>query len=358
MSTSTTWDHAIRRSFSNSAIAGPLFTLIIVFSLCLLFVPNFATLRTTSGIMSAIAISGFVTIGVTILMICGEFDLSVGPMLAMGGYIFGALSTGADMRITYIATSLGLPIGIENGNVPLAILLALLIPTIMGLINGLLRVSTNIPSFIVTLGTRQIYRGLVWIASGGVLLQIVNKPAIYEMFNGRFDLLNDLLEPFGRANFRTSLVWLIILIIIFELILMRTRFGNHLFAVGGNAGASLAQGIRANRVRVMAFAISGFMSGLAGIISFSQFASVRVAEQAGLELTAIAASVVGGALLTGGSGSVFGALIGVLLLNVLRSGVILLKIPFIPADNFLAVVGVAIIGAVILNDYLRRRSTS
>ena len=81
-----------------------------------------------------------------------------------------------------------------------------------------------------------------------------------------------------------------------------------------------------------------------------------MAEQAGIELTAIAASVVGGALLVGGSGSVWGALIGILLLNILRSGVILLKIPFIPADNFPAVVGAAIVGAVILNNYVRRRS--
>jgi ribose/xylose/arabinose/galactoside ABC-type transport system permease subunit len=108
----------------------------------------------------------------------------------------------------------------------------------------------------------------------------------------------------------------------------------------------------------MAYIINGFLAGMAGIISFSQFRSVRVAEQAGIELTAIAASVVGGALLTGGYGSVWGAIIGILILNMLRSGVILLKIPFIPADNFLAVVGVTIIAAVVFNNYLRSRSTS
>ncbi|MBV7330726.1 ABC transporter permease [Chloroflexi bacterium TSY] len=347
MSSGTTWQSALQRTFSEKAFAGPLLTLVAIFVLSLLLVPNFATLRTTSGIVSAIAISGFVTIGVTLLMIGGEFDLSVGPMLAMGGYIFGAISTGADMRITYIAEAIGLPVGVENGSVFLGILFALLVPMLMGLLNGLLRISTEIPSFIVTLGTHQIYRGLVWIAAGGTLLQVVNKPLAFEIFNGRFDWLNDLLEPIGRANFRTSIVWLVVAVVIFELILIRTRFGNHLFAVGGNTGAAMAQGIRAARVRVMAFMISGLMAGLAGIVSFSQFASVRVAEQAGIELTAIAASVVGGALLTGGSGSVWGALIGILLLNVLRSAVILLKIPFIPADNFLAVVGVAIIGAVI-----------
>jgi simple sugar transport system permease protein len=108
----------------------------------------------------------------------------------------------------------------------------------------------------------------------------------------------------------------------------------------------------------MAFVISGLMAGAGGIISFSQFKSVRVAEQAGIELTAIAASVIGGTLLTGGYGSIWGALIGILVINVLRSGVILLKIPFIPADNFPAVVGVTIVAAVIFNNYLRKKSTS
>ena len=104
--------------------------------------------------------------------------------------------------------------------------------------------------------------------------------------------------------------------------------------------------------------ISGMLAGLAGIIQFSQFKSVRVAEQAGIELTAIAGAVVGGALLNGGYGSVWGALTGVLIISVLRSGVILLKIPFVPADNFPAVVGATIIASVIFNNYLRTRSTS
>jgi simple sugar transport system permease protein len=154
------------------------------------------------------------------------------------------------------------------------------------------------------------------------------------------------------------MLWLLGVAILFQLILVRTRFGNHIFAVGGGEGAAIAQGVRVNRTRVMAYIINGFLAGMAGIISFSQFRSVRVAEQAGIELTAIAASVVGGALLTGGYGSVWGAIIGILILNMLRSGVILLKIPFIPADNFPAVVGVTIIAAVVFNNYLRSRSTS
>ncbi len=346
---------AILRYFANSPIAGPLLTFVLVFIIFLIFVPNFASWRTISGIVTAISISGFVTIGITILMIAGEFDLSVAPMIAMSGYLFGTISLGADSVIVNTLLKIGLPV--EGGNLGLAIFAALLVPSIMGSINGLLLVFTNIPSFIVTLGTRQIYRGVVWIVAGGVLFQTIQRLPIHEVFNGRFDILNNL--PFMEsANFRTAMFWLVGVTILFQFILVRTRFGNHIFAVGGGEGAAMSQGVQVKRTKVMAFILSGFLAGMAGIISFSQFRSVRVAEQAGIELTAIAASVVGGALQTGGYGSVWGAIIGILIINMLRSGVLLLKIPFISADNFPAVVGVTIIAAVIVNNYLRNRSTS
>jgi simple sugar transport system permease protein len=344
-----------RRVFADSPIAGSLLTLLVTFTLFVIFVPNFATWRTISGIISAVSISGFVTIGITLLMIGGEFDLSVSPMVAMSGYLFGAISVGADSVITERLASLGLPV--VEGNIVIAVLLALAAPALMGLVNGLILVSTGVPSFIVTLGTRQIYRGLVWIVAGGALLQTLARPAIYQVLNGRFDLINNL-SFFEGANFRTTTLWLLVVTIIVQLILVRTRFGNQVFAVGGQPDAARSQGVRTKRVRVMMYVIVGVTAGMAGIISFSQFHSVRVAEQAGIELTAIAAAVVGGTLLKGGWGSIWGALIGIVMINMLRSGVILLDLPFIGADNFPAVVGVTIIGAAILNDYLRNRSTS
>ena len=344
-----------RRVFADSPLAGPLLTLLVTFTLFVIFIPNFGTWRTFSGILSAVSISGFVTIGITLLMIGGEFDLSVSPMVAMAGYLFGAVSVGADSVIIERLASLGLPVA--EGNIVIAVLLALTAPALMGLVNGLILVSTGIPSFIVTLGTRQIYRGLVWIVAGGVLLQTLERPAIYQVLNGRFDFINNL-SFFEGANFRTTTVWLLVVMVVVQLILVRTRFGNQVFAVGGQPDAARTQGVRTKRVKVMMYVVVGVLSGIAGIISFSQFHSVRVAEAAGVELTAIAAAVVGGALLKGGWGSIWGALVGIVMINMLRSGVILLDISFIPADNFPAVVGVTIIGAAILNDYLRNRSTS
>ncbi len=347
----------ISQLFDTSPVAGPLATFVVVLFLCLFFVPNFSSWRTLSGIVTAVSISGFVTIGITFLMVSGEFDLSIGPMIAMSGYLYGAISVGADSRITRGLSAVGMPVAEGSGNLWLALLLALAVPAAMGLVNGLLLIWTRIPSFIVTLGTRQIFRGLAWLTAGGVLLQTLERPPIFGVFNGRFDLLNDL--PFLEgANFRTATLWLLAAAILGQYLLVQTRFGNHVFAVGGNVGAATAQGIRTARVKVLCFVFSGLMAGAAGVISFSQFRSVRVAEQAGVELTAIAASVVGGALLSGGYGSVWGAIIGILMISLLRSAVILLDIPFIPADNFPAVIGATIIASVILNNYLRTRASS
>jgi simple sugar transport system permease protein len=358
------------RLFSNSPIISPLVTLLVIFIIFFLFVPNFNTWRTFSGIVNAVSISGIVALGVTMLMIAGEFDLSVGALIAMSGFIFGTISTGEDTLIVNTLSKLGLPV--QGGNVPLAIVFALLIPALQGLINGLLRVITNIPSFIVTLGTLQIYRGLAWIASGGILFQTRADLGIYDIMNGRLDVINNRLDG---ANFRTAILWLILLVILMELLLVKTKFGNHVFATGGKADAAHSQGINVNLTKIWCFILSSLMAGVAGIISFSQFKTVRVAEQADIELTVIAAAVVGGTLLTGGFGSIWSGFIGIVLISILRTGVVLIEpmlsdalvnfppflqtflTGFFKSDNFPAIVGLTIIASVILNTYLRKRSS-
>lgn len=322
----------MRRLFVGSPVAGPLVGLIVVFTLFSLFVDNFLTWRTISGIVNASALIGVVTVGVTILMIGGEFDLSVGALIAMGAYLFG-------QRVD---------------NPVWALIVAVAVTALFGLINGILLVTTNIPSFIVTLGTRSIYRGVVWaFISGGTILELTEDLPVYDVLNGRFDLLNDL---FSGANFRTSVIWLLLVVAIFQWLLYRTGFGNRVLATGGDLNAAEAQGVRPKRVKLAAFTISGGLAGFAGVLLFSQFQFAQVATGAGFELDAIAAAVVGGALLTGGLGSVWGALVGVLLISTLRTGVVLMDLPWIPADNFPAVVGVAIVAAVILNHYVRERA--
>ena len=321
-----------RRWVVESPIAGPLITLVGVFVLFSLFVPNFFTMRSISGIVNAATMTGVITIGVTMLMIAGEFDLSVGPMMAMGGFLYGMNS-------------------IEGGNLALAIVLALVVPGFMGAINGFIVTRTLIPSFITTLSTMFIYRGIVWVLSDGQMLQTIEKVWIYEVLNGRLNFLANAIE---NANFRSAAVWLLILVVIVQYVLVRTRFGNHVFATGGNEGAAAAQGVNTKRTKMYAFILSGVLSGFAGILLFSQYKTVRIASGAGIELQAIASAVVGGTLLTGGSGSIIGALLGVMIISMLRTGVVLTDL--IPADNFGAIVGVTIVGAAVFNNWVRSKA--
>jgi simple sugar transport system permease protein len=318
-----------------SPIAGPIITLVGVFVLFSLVVPRFLQWDAMAGIVNAATLTGVITIGVTLLMIAGEFDISVGPMMAWGAYLFGSL--------------------IQRGVSPiLALVLGLLVPSLLGALNGVIFNRTRIPSFIVTLGTQFIYRGALWVYSGGNMVQTTAKTLpIYGVFNGRLEWLVQLVPG---ANFRSSLFWLIGLVILFEIILVRTKFGNHVLSTGGNPGAAAAQGVNVKRVKLTCFTLSGFLSGLAGILLFSQYGTARIATGAGEEMNAIAAAVVGGTLLTGGSGSIVGGLLGVLTISMLRTGVVRLNLPFIPADNFAAVVGVTIVVAAIFNNYIRRRA--
>jgi simple sugar transport system permease protein len=318
---------------AESPITGPLVTLIVVFILFSLFVPHFFTMRSVSGIINAATLTGTVTIGVTMLMIAGEFDLSVGSMMAMGAFLYGFHT-------------------VENGNPLWALFLALLVPGLMGALNGFILIRTGVPSFIITLSTMFIYRGIVWLYSGGQMLQTIERVPIYDVFNGRLHFIADAMKG---ANFRTAALWFFALVLFFQYILVRTRFGNHVFAAGGNVGAAAAQGVNVRRTKLICFIISGALAGFAGVLLFSQFRTARIATGAGTELTAIASAVVGGALLSGGSGSIVGALLGVLIISTLRTGIILLNLPFIPADNFEAIVGVTIVGAAIFNNWVRTR---
>jgi simple sugar transport system permease protein len=328
-----TWQTKTRRMVSGSTLVGPLAVLLVVFVLLSLFVPKFLSMRSVTGIINATSLTGTIAIGVALLMVSGEFDLSVGPVMAVGGYLFGSFAM--------------------KGQPVLGLILAIAIPAMLGAINGLILVWTGIPSFIVTLGTKYFYRGMLWVISGGAMLQTTNKEGSYNLFNGRFDLLNNF---FSDANFRTSLLWQLALVIVFSYLLTRTKFGNHVFAVGGNPGAALGQGVPVSRVRVLNFVMTSAIAGFTGVLLFSQYFTVRVASGDGLELSAIAACVVGGVLITGGAGSIWGALIGALTISLLRTGVVLMNIPFIPADNFEAIVGVTIILAVLMNNYLRKRT--
>ncbi len=327
------------------------------------------SLRTPVSILNGSVLTGIIVLTVVMLMINGEFDLSVGAILAMGGYIFGTLSVGDTTVLGFIQIGTPLP--------PLlALVLALAGCTLLGVVNGLIVTTARIPSFIATLGTLFIFLWLISLYSGNQSFEAtreeMQRASLYTIFSGRLrDFIDGIAGPL--RNLRVSVFWMIALAVAMQVVLTRTRFGNQIYAVGGNVQAAKAQGINVKRIKISGFALTGMFAGFAGVVLFSQFGRVQGNSGMQQELFAIAAAVVGGTLLTGGYGSVIGGLVGILTISTLRSGVVLLSTPIqnsfigeIPvigiylvrltaSDNFLTIVGLTIVGAAVLNSYIRRR---
>jgi len=292
---------------------------------------NFLTPISISNILTFGSITGIVVVGVAMLMISGEFDLSVGSTFAVASYVF-ALTLNA-----------GIP--------PLvALLMALGISAMLGLTNGLIVVYTRIPSFITTLGTMLAYRGIARAIGGGKFATYQGEPIfLFDVLNGSLDRLNHLFSP--PATFRLSILWFILIALIMSFVLLRTRYGNWTYATGGNAEAARAQGVPVSYVKLINFVLTGFLAGLAGVIQFAHRTSVDPLRGAGMELIAVSAAVIGGVQLTGGYGTILGATVGILLIQMLEQGLVLMQVPI---QVFQAFAGLIIILAVISNKYLSK----
>ncbi len=285
-----------------------------------------------SNVLTFGGIFGIIVIGVAFLMISGEFDLSVGSNLAVASYVF------------VLALVAGIPPILAMG-------LALGVSALLGLVNGLIVANSNIPSFIVTLGTLFAYRGLARILGGGQAVSYTpdQVPELFAFLNGYLTSVNQLFSPAG--NFRASSFWFIGLVIIMTIVLQRSRYGNWTFATGGNPLAAISLGVNVKRVKIINFMFSGLTAGLAGVLIFSQRNSATPLAGLGVELIAVAAAVIGGVRLTGGSGTIIGAGIGMLLMSMLEQGLALMGIP---VEIFRAVAGCLIILTVVINTYLSR----
>ena len=371
---------------------------------------TFLSNNSFSSILTSQAVPGIVAIGVTLLMISGEFDLSIGSIMGVASLAFLAAAVNGVHILG--AAALGLLTGCG-----------------LGLINGLLLVWTRIPSFIITLGTMLVFRAIALTAiSGGRIIRYAdysrtaptltlspllllagalvlgaltlwmshhsivanlrsfrNRPALrsgfvllaltglnllilYLVFALVQQLGQRLFEPLeisffhllnGRlpadlvgGNYRLSIIWWALLAILFSLLLTQTSYGNAIFATGGNSMAARAQGIKTDRIRVLNFVLAGGLAALAGIIQVARLKSVDPLRGQGLELEVIAAAVIGGTLLSGGYGSILGTLIGTTLMGMLRTGLVLLSVP---ANAFRGAIGAILIAAVVINALFRRQ---
>jgi simple sugar transport system permease protein len=272
---------------------------------------------------------GLIAMGIVLVMITGEIDLSVGATFAMAPY--------AMIRLT---NDLGLSLWVTA---PIAILFGIAV----GFINGFITVKLRIPALITTLGTFFLLTGLtVSLANSQPIRMPVQQPFNLVFGQNRFGPRDSLFSWDGLTGF-TPILWTLVVALILTLVLSRTVFGLHVISTGSNPLAAREIGVRTERVKIAAFMILGGLAALTGLITAT--ISGSAAPDAGgsnLTLLAIAAAVIGGTALTGGSGTVIGALIGAFVISCLNNGLVLLGAQATQSNIFL---GAAIIAAMILN---------
>jgi simple sugar transport system permease protein len=269
-----------------------------------------------SVMLEAIPTLGFISLGVGVLMISGEYDLSVGSV-----YTFTSIVAATLLNDYSVSAWIGAPV-------------AVLIGAAIGVSNGLITVGFAMPSFIVTLGAMLFWRGMILLAHGALSIGFEPDAAFQNVFGGSIGLLP------------MSFIWLTLFCVGFHVMLQHRRLGNHMFAVGGNRDAATAIGIRPAQVKLTAFALAGGMAALSGVFSATRVNSITPVGGAGLELQAIAACVIGGLSLAGGRGSVLGIFLGAALTYTIQDVLLLMRAPGFYLDIF---VGALIVGAVILN---------
>ncbi|WP_018181396.1 ABC transporter permease [Kaistia granuli] len=282
---------------------------------------SLANMRGVFGLMPEMAL---VAIGVTLLMICGEFDLSVGSVFALSPMAMAVLMT------------------MGWGFWP-AMLTGLLVCAAIGFINGWLTIKFAIPSFITTLGMLFMARSLTIVISGGFPPRLKADEIPMWLF----------VEFVGPGNlFRASFLWFVGIAVLVALLLSKTNFGNWVRATGGFLPAANAMGIPSSKVKIACFMICSVLAGLAGTIQVLRLGSPLPSIGEGLELAAVAAAVIGGTSLLGGIGSITGGIIGAILIRVIDNGMVLSQVN---SNWFKFAIGALTILAVVGNSWLRKR---
>ena len=299
--------------------------LVVVFSL---FSPRhvFINSRNIAALGKLFPDLGVVALGVGMLMICGEFDLSVASVLPFCAYIFA--------RTLYA------------GFTPLfGLILSILVGGGLGWLNGFLTVRTRMPSFITTLGTLMFWRGILYVWSQMMPLGIRQYVPTGSTFERVF--VGTILGFFPIQS-----LWFAIFAAILGIILHRHRFGNWIYATGDNKDAARAMGINTNWVKTVCFIVVGLLCGFSACMQSVRIGSFAATQGIGLELRAIAACVVGGTSLRGGVGSMPGVVLGALTIPILDNGLVLMRVPVFGITAF---IGLATILFVVLNTYVERR---
>jgi ribose transport system permease protein len=300
----------------------PFLTLIALFVGLSIASPNFLTAINLSSVVRQTAVINVMALGMTMIIVAGGIDLSVGSVLAFGGL------TGT------MALEKGLPI-------PVGVLIGVLAGMFWGFVNGLLITRLRINPFIVTLGTLGIVRGITLIVSNG--LPVHNIPS-------QFAYLGE-----GTLAGVPFVLWILLLCAVaVHFVLEHTKLGRYAFAIGSNVDAAYYTGVPVAAVTIAVYALGGMLTGLAGMIEASRLMTGQPTAGQGYELQAIAAVVIGGGSLRGGEGTVVGTLVGAFIMGLLSNGSDLLGIsPYLQQ----AIIGAVIILAVTV-DEMRKRTAA
>ncbi|MGG4035501.1 ABC transporter permease [Paenibacillus cisolokensis] len=275
---------------------GILIVLILLFAGLSIASPVFLTTDNLITVLRQISTNVFLALGMTLIIILAGIDLSVGAIVALTGTLTVGLIVNA-----------GLP-------VYLAILIGLLIGTVIGFLNGTIISQFKLPAFIVTLATMNIAQGVAYIYSGGQSERIRDE-AYTSIGTGQL---------FGIIPL--PVVYMIVLIIIFSILLNKTRFGTYVYAIGGNREAARLSGVPTKKIELAVYTISGFLAAFAGIVLSARMYSGQPSVGQGYEMDAIAACVLGGVSMAGGRGRISGTVIGAIVIGVISNGLNLLGV--------------------------------
>jgi simple sugar transport system permease protein len=268
---------------------------------------------------------GIVALGIGLLMICGEFDLSTASTLPFCSYIFTQFL-------------------ILGFNPFLGLVLVLPIGATFGLLNGILVVSTGLPSFILTLATMLFWRGLLYGVSHMMPISIMKYTSKFPAFE---QVLTGQVGPVP-----VQILWFLLFAVVLGVLLHRNRFGNWIYSTGSNEQAARAMGVNVRLVKIVCYMIVGVLCAFVGVIQSVRLGSFAATQGIGFELKTIAAVVVGGTALTGGVGSMLGICLGIFIIRIVENGLILFKVPVFGVELF---IGIAVVAFVILNNAMSRR---
>lgn len=296
---------------------------------------NFLSANTLLLLAKHVALYGILAIGMTYVIITGGIDLSVGAVVGLAGMVAGGMiQNGVTLEFAGVTLYF---------SVPLVVFFTILVGAFVGWVNGMIITRFNVAPFIATLGTMYMARGFAMLHSKG---------ATYAAISGHEALGNTGIGFFGSsiAGIPVGAILLIVIAIIAHILLTKTTFGWHIFAIGGNEKAAKLSGVKVNKVKILVYIFSAMCAAVVGIITCSQLEAAHPATGETWEMNAIAAAVLGGTSMMGGIGNITGTIVGAFVIGVISDGMVMCGV-----SEFwqMVIKGIVIVLAVVIDQFQR-----